>query len=143
MKITSQYGFRLKVRSNSITEEGLNKLVTSYPEHGFVIGKEEAREIFSTVTDTDEHEEALIKLFHELFMTPSRSIVSRITLDNLRDCNGYDQIQTIFEGDRNAHSSVEQPAKETCGVSAAERASEPVPDEQQSVDKQDPSGEAY
>ncbi len=133
MKITSQYGFRLKERSNSITEDGLNKLVTSYPEHGFVIDKEEAREIFSTVTDTDEHEEAIMKLFNELFMAPSRQIVSQITLDNLRSCNGYEQIQETFEGRRHASSSSEHPAKESGGGSENQQSSEPVPDEQQSV----------
>lgn len=134
MKITSQYGFRLKERSQSITEEGLNKLVTSYHEHGFVIDKEEAREIFSTVTDTNEHEEAVIKLFNELFMTPSRQIVSTITLDTLRGCNGYEQIQETFEGSSRASSSNERPAEEYGGVSENQLPSESVPDEQQSVD---------
>lgn len=61
MEIANEYAVRLN-RYDSILKDGtlsLRKLVSSYPAHGFVIDRAEARTIFNRVTGPDPDEEAL------------------------------------------------------------------------------------
>lgn len=141
MKITSQYGSRLRKRSQSISEEGLSRLVTSYPEHGFVIDKEEAKELFSTVTNTNEQEEVIINLFNGIFMNPSQQIVLPITLEVLRDCNGYERISKSFDESSDAYTSSKQQRKEHRKDTKTKQPSKPIPSEQQSLEQQDSTTE--
>jgi len=46
MSIASEYGRRLADDSGNLSDAGLNRLVASYPSHGFVIDRQEAQEIF-------------------------------------------------------------------------------------------------
>lgn len=45
-EIAYEYGLRLAEKSGNIRPEGLPKLVTGYPSHGFVIDRKEAKSIF-------------------------------------------------------------------------------------------------
>lgn len=48
-EIAFAYGQRLNEKSNNLRANGLARLVTGYPSHGFVIDRKEARTIFITV----------------------------------------------------------------------------------------------
>lgn len=48
-EIAFAYGQRLNERSKNLRADGLARLVTGYPSHGFVIDRKEARTIFITV----------------------------------------------------------------------------------------------
>ncbi len=49
--IAFSYGKRLEEKSNNLRANGLERLVLSYPSHGFVIDRKEARTIFEKVED--------------------------------------------------------------------------------------------
>lgn len=57
MTIALSYGNRLNGHSKNLKENSLRKLIASYPAHGFVIDRKEARELFGEVEspngDTD------------------------------------------------------------------------------------------
>lgn len=48
-EIAFAYGQRLNEKSKNLRSDGLARLVTGYPSHGFVIDRKEARNIFTTV----------------------------------------------------------------------------------------------
>ncbi|MBT9455880.1 MAG: SppA protein [Burkholderiaceae bacterium] len=48
-EIAFEYGYRLKENSGNMRSIGIQKLVTGYPSHGFVIDRKEARTIFINV----------------------------------------------------------------------------------------------
>lgn len=97
MNITRQYGSRLLENTKSISEDALNKLVTSYPEHAFVIDKAEAMTLFSSVKNMSPEESALCHLFEKIFMNPDVQIISKITLEDLKGFDSYDGIKHLFE----------------------------------------------
>lgn len=49
MEIAFAYGARLNDKSQNLRQGGLEKLITSYPSHGFVIDRKEAKTIFTRV----------------------------------------------------------------------------------------------
>lgn len=49
MEIAFAYGARLNEKSQNLRQGGLEKLITSYPSHGFVIDRKEAKTIFTRV----------------------------------------------------------------------------------------------
>ncbi len=51
MDIAGAYGKRIK--SPNVKPETLDKLMEDYPEHGFIIDREEARELFTSVREPD------------------------------------------------------------------------------------------
>lgn len=61
INIASDYGERLK--TENVKEGTIDKLVSSYPSHSFVIDIEEARTLFSHVNVPCENEESLAKCF--------------------------------------------------------------------------------
>ncbi|EFE22803.1 hypothetical protein EDWATA_02175 [Edwardsiella tarda ATCC 23685] len=63
MSIAITYGQRLTARSNSLKEGALVKLIASYPSHGFVIDRKEAKELFKCVESPSGFTEALYELF--------------------------------------------------------------------------------
>lgn len=96
MNITSHYGLRLLKHSQAMTEENLNKLVTSYPAHGFVIDKEEAKTLFSSVTDMNEQEAAIIQALQLLFLHPEKGCVSLLDENTLKDLKGFENVRHLF-----------------------------------------------
>lgn len=63
MSIAITYGQRLTAKSNSLKEGALVKLIASYPSHGFVIDRKEAKELFKCV----ESPSGLTEMLYELF----------------------------------------------------------------------------
>lgn len=64
MDIAFAYGARLNEKSQNLRQDGLHKLVTSYPSHAFVIDRKEAKSIFTKV----EKPTGLLKQLSEAFM---------------------------------------------------------------------------
>ena len=56
MRIAEEYGKRLCKRSQNAKEDTIKKLVYEYPSHGFVLDKEEAKELFNRVREPTEAE---------------------------------------------------------------------------------------
>lgn len=59
VQIAYDYGDRLNSKSKSLKSDALSKIVSSYPSHGFVIDRKEARELFNSVK-APEAEEVLL-----------------------------------------------------------------------------------
>lgn len=73
LEIARHYGERLDKQSKCLKEGALNKLITGYPTHGFVIDRAEARTLFKSVTAPDHDEKLLCDFFKE---SPLASAVS-------------------------------------------------------------------
>ena len=54
LKISGDYAERLTAGVSNLKSESIQKLLGSYPSHGFVIDAKEARDIFTKVDDPDE-----------------------------------------------------------------------------------------
>lgn len=63
MSIAITYGQRLTAKSSSLKEGALVKLIASYPSHGFVIDRKEAKELFKCV----ERPSGLTEMLYEFF----------------------------------------------------------------------------
>lgn len=63
MSIAITYGQRLTAKSSSLKEGALVKLIASYPSHGFVIDRKEARELFKSVESPAGVTETLYQFF--------------------------------------------------------------------------------
>lgn len=61
MTIALSYGNRLNGHSKNLKENSLRKLIASYPAHGFVIDRKEARELFGTVESPKGETEVLYR----------------------------------------------------------------------------------
>ncbi|MEN4571768.1 SppA protein [Pantoea agglomerans] len=62
MTIALSYGNRLNGHSKNLKENSLRKLIASYPAHGFVIDRKEARELFDAVESPDGDTEVLYRV---------------------------------------------------------------------------------
>jgi hypothetical protein len=51
MKVAIEYGQRLNGHSDNLADGALEKLVSAYPSHGFVIDREESRSLFKNIED--------------------------------------------------------------------------------------------
>ncbi len=60
MSIAQEYGQRLNSKSDNLRGRALQKLVSGYPTHKFVIDREEARDLFRRVREPKEDEQALV-----------------------------------------------------------------------------------
>lgn len=76
-EIAFHYGFRLNEKSNNLREEGLNKLVTGYPSHGFVIDRKEARSIFINVNKP----EGMLRGYSEALHAALNQSIESVTPD--------------------------------------------------------------
>ena len=66
------YAARLSLSGRNITENSLQKLISGYPAHGFVIDRAEAETLFSTVRKPNDREDSLIKALGEKGYEPLR-----------------------------------------------------------------------
>lgn len=65
-----QYGTRLAIVGQNIDEDGLDRLISEYPTHGFVIDRAEAQTLFRRVRKPTEAEESLIQRLGKLATEP-------------------------------------------------------------------------
>lgn len=70
MAIATEYGQRLIEKNKNTNEKGLNKIITGYPSHGFVIDRLEAKTVFEHVRECSEDEQRLIDNFGKLILRP-------------------------------------------------------------------------
>lgn len=59
MQIAINYGQRLDEKAKSLVPDALVSLVSSYPSHGFVIDRKEARKLFKNVDSPDKNTEMI------------------------------------------------------------------------------------
>ena len=78
MAIAKAYGQRLQVRSQNFDEDALELLIESYPEHGFVIDRREAKEIFRRVRAPNSDENALVLELGDKAKYPTKIAYSEI-----------------------------------------------------------------
>ncbi len=72
MRIAREYGKRLGMPNLKDDKESwLAHLIEDYPEHGFIIDKDEAGSIFNTVLDASEFEQSAAMIYVNSVTTPS------------------------------------------------------------------------
>ena len=83
MAIAHAYGERLQVKSKNFDASALELLIEGYPEHGFVIDRREAAEIFRRVRSPNDNENALVAALAESAKYPNSSeqVLEYLTLD--------------------------------------------------------------
>jgi uncharacterized protein YerC len=62
LTIAEEYGTRLSEKSKSLKTEALKKLINSYPTHGFVIDRAEARNLFNEVVAPAAYEKKIAEI---------------------------------------------------------------------------------
>ncbi len=72
LTIALEYGTRLNERYSNLMPTALSQLASSYPAHGFVIDRKEARSLFNNVRCPDPHEGAIGSLVAEMFANTPR-----------------------------------------------------------------------
>lgn len=94
MQIAFEYGNRLNEMAKSLRPQALQKLIGSYPVHGFVIDRKEATQLFNCVIEPDTETEGLYSWARELIKTvPMPSdvpLVSDLKGENDEDANEPD-----------------------------------------------------
>ncbi len=90
MQIALEYGKRLNLMYKSLKPDSLLKLISSYPSHGFVIDREEAKELFNNVQAPDEDTKKLYLWARELIEKLSMP-ESPIVLDVADEINNGEQ----------------------------------------------------
>lgn len=89
LTIAHEYGARLNKRYGNLQQNALSQLMSSYPAHGFVIDRKEARSLFNNVRCPKEHESVIGDWLASVFATDPRRSVSAVV-----DC------ATIFLSDQ-------------------------------------------
>ncbi len=110
MLIGEAYGSRLINKSANTTSEGIQRLITGYPSHGFVIDEEEASEIFFNVRQMSDFEMGLTNVLMEkgvLFFAPYPFQVGHNDSDDEDETNGDADVEegTPDEGTRGSPGS--------------------------------------
>lgn len=70
MRIAHRYGERLLVKGKNISPQALVGLIDTYPDHGFVIDRSEAAQLFIRVRAPNKDELALVKTLGNEFRYP-------------------------------------------------------------------------
>lgn len=104
LTIALEYGTRLNERYKNLHANALNKLATSYPTHGFVIDRKEARGLFVNVRIPNEREEVIGKFVADYFESDSRQTSSVVIDCSSLFANSNNSADTPIPGDRNANS---------------------------------------
>lgn len=81
IEVAYAYGRRLSIKSRNLKENSLNRLVSQYPSHGFVIDRSEAKELFHKVRTPAGDELELCHLWysHELNDPSAQPFVANLT----------------------------------------------------------------
>lgn len=96
MKIAHEYGRRLDKQSQKLKPDALMELISGYPDHGFVIDRKEAEQLFRSVEAMTSQEKQFADTFRVLFNTES---------DHCSVIDGK-PVQTVTE-DHDADSTLE------------------------------------
>lgn len=72
LRIASEYAGRLNEHSQNLKPESHHKLVSSYPDHGFVIDRQEAEKLFRNVSPPSSELRDLIDALGEIALYPKK-----------------------------------------------------------------------
>ncbi len=106
MNIASDYGKRLAKKTKNVKDEAIDKLISGYPSHSFVIDREEAQELFNIVRNPNELEEKLAECIKWAIRNPlGTPFTIKINIVKKEKLNG-EQIcsATTDEGGNRTHS---------------------------------------
>ena len=71
LALAREYGARLQAKSQNLKDGGLDALVNNYPDHGFVIDREEASTIFHRLRSPNRVETQLIAALGDAALAPN------------------------------------------------------------------------
>ncbi len=127
MAIATEYGQRLIEKSKNTDLQALNKIISGYPSHGFVIDHVEAKTIFKNVRECTEDEQALLDELGGVALSPTPKPFVKFLNDALEEVNhdhgkpgssNNDQLAEEARGNASSGESAE-PFSET-GAKAGE-----------------------
>lgn len=112
MTVAQEYGDRLMQSSQNLDDETLQKFISGYPSHNFVIDFDEGKELFNNARRLHDSEVELLNIFEKLTEWPINDIGSFIFLSN----EGSDQVDIIAEA---SGTDVEEPKPSVDGRSTS------------------------
>lgn len=129
MEIAFAYGERLNVRSGNLRGGGLDRLVTQYPSHEFVIDRREAKEIFIKVHKPEGMLEIMCEaLLHE--MMPSIGLqtpeIRRFKVDFNIDGEGHASPHIADSSSTSASAGLPQVGGSSESIDTAAAVQEPA-----------------
>ena len=74
MSIAGHYGRRLLIEGQNIEPAALNRIMSTYPSHGFVIDRQEASELFQNVREPTQEERLLAEKLGDNARRPDASV---------------------------------------------------------------------
>lgn len=80
LTIAIEYGTRLNEKSQNLKSDALARLASSYPSHGFVVDRKEARSLFLKVSSPDSSETVIANFVRKLFTALSKQTSQVIKL---------------------------------------------------------------
>ncbi|HDR9314144.1 TPA: hypothetical protein QDB16_000585 [Burkholderia vietnamiensis] len=108
--IAFAYGTRLNERSQNLRQNGLERLVVSYPSHGFVIDRKEAATIFTSVDKPKGLLQALSQALYASMVKNYQDETPAVTfMPGMPDPLTY----TATQSDGEEHAHVSDPAQGT------------------------------
>ena len=76
LSIATAYGFRLNEKFNNTTSSNIERLITAYPTHGFVIDRKEASKLFKHVSPPT-YEESCLEVFIRNLIPNLKEVASK------------------------------------------------------------------
>lgn len=135
LTIAQEYGRRLNDRFKNLKRDALSKLSGSYPAHGFVIDRKEAKSLFNKIRAPKEHEFVIGELIANAFTNELSLNVGRVIncLDALlqtTDTQGGNKPEDL---DANPQPQCPEPGEASGAVSTDDPGSA-SPTKQESID---------
>lgn len=124
MKIAECYGRILNDKSKNLQDGALEKIISGYPSHSFVIDRKEASTLFTNINDMNAVEKDIFKSFEFLLVEPKEKpffvmLDSETVINFYNNINGNGENDELNVGIGRDEGSVEQP-DETEGSSDRE-----------------------
>ncbi|MEZ8316494.1 hypothetical protein AB6C44_23080 [Vibrio splendidus] len=121
LQIATDYATRLDDEAkNLVSKSALQRLVSGYPCHSFVIDRKEAQEIFKSVRKPSDQREALIYLFSRLYLDKG-ALHKAICMHEIQVVDFHEVVKQIApedEGQKDDSPNEEKVEKEAVEVDA-------------------------
>ncbi|WP_186034244.1 SDH family Clp fold serine proteinase [Burkholderia gladioli] len=118
--IAFAYGSRLNEKSQNLRQQGLERLVVSYPSHGFVIDRKEAGTIFTKVSKPEGLLQHLSRFFYASIAKNYTDETPTVTFLTLPDPRMQHQLPNQPDGEQNADVPDPTPGTRSDGGSDGE-----------------------
>jgi hypothetical protein len=92
--IGKEYGIRLMAKSRNFDADSLERMISKYPSHGFVIDGSEARTLFLNVRDCTSEESALLQFLGDVAEVPDVEPIVQYLVEEPGDQNATSTIET-------------------------------------------------